>query len=423
MEELLRYVRKTRKFKDIPRGIHSLFEGGTDYSHLNVAMYINPCEGNGDISFGTRVWEYLYEWFGVSAYVFTSRPSTFKKNGIIPNHLLYCVRDRESRKPYDCVQTKYASIYDIDCRRRVKDFPLFDLFLVCPWVSEERFRYNTLSKMFKESNAFNTYIFSAYNQDMHGGEQEYDFVSGIGKDRLGLTFVDVPQEEFKFGYLGDYILVHVSQTEDLDPLDCVRSFIRTMVKKYSRGVTFVLPRFLENYPYLFRQLARQLGVSMVLHTKSEVVTYGSGVEYNMRMDILPVGIREFNSLILNALPDFLMTGNQSVTDLLSMRSKFSLYYQLTPWDGVFARQLNKLTDQKHLSNKRLSCGMGKISYKPKSWDRVREFDFRKLAYTKMSQIMEYRSVVRGSEVLRRFEELYLGSRTKASFVSKLEKEF
>jgi hypothetical protein len=170
-------------------------------------------------------------------------------------------------------------------------------------------------------------------------------------------------------------------------------------------------------------LSSRLDVSMMLHTNEYTVTYGSGVVYHIRMDILPVSIGDFNALIMNALPDFLMTGNQSVTDLLSMRKYFSLYYQLTPWDRVFARQLNKLSGQDHLSNKKLSCGLGKVSYKPRSWDKVRECDFRVLAYKKFKQILEYRSVVRDSNILRRFEELWLGSRSKGTFTKKLEKEF
>lgn len=423
---LVKYVKSTKKYKDIPRGIHKLFGDNTktDYQHLNVAMYMNPCDGNGDISFATRIWEYLYKWFGIKAYTFTSRPSTFIKNDIIPSDLLYCVRDTSTLKPYDCVQTKHASVYTLDCSRRVKDFPKFDLFLVVPWVSEEIFTYKSLNKIFKESNAFNTYIFSAYNQDMHGDDQNFDFVSGLGKGRLGLTYIDVPKEtEFKYGYLGEYILMHVSKTDTLDPLDCIRSFIKTMVLKYTKGVTFVLPKFLEKFPLLFKQLAAKLGVSMILHTSESTTVYGSGVEYHMRMDILPVGIKDFNSLIVNALPDFLMTGNQSVTDLISMRPSFSLYYQLTPWDGVFARQLNKLSGQFHLSNKKKSCGLGKISYNPVDYARVRSFDFRVLAYQKFKEILEYRSVARDSETLQKFEELWMGSRNKESLIKKITKEF
>ncbi|ARR74978.1 hypothetical protein SAGO17_0059 [Mimivirus AB-566-O17] len=420
--ELIKFTRRTR-FRNIPRRINELMQSSkSDYSSLNVAMYINPCEGGGDVSFAIRIWEYLFDWFGVSAYVFTTRPSTFIKSNKVPEHMLYCVRDRESREPFDCAVTKFVGIYSLDCKRRMKTLPVFDLFLVCPWVSEELFTYNTLSRVFKESNPFNTYIFSAYNQDVNSDDQNYDFVSGLGGDRLGLTFVDVPKVPFKFVGLGEYILVHVSKTDSIDPLDCVRSFLRTMLKKYKRSITFVLPRLLDDYPYLFKDLSDSMGVGIIVMSSDDTLYYGNtsgSVVYTMRTDILPVGLDDFSSLIINALPDFLMTGNQSVTDLLSLRESFTLYYQLMPWDKVFANQLRKLSDHKHISNKRLSCGNWKMSYDPERWERVREFDFRVLAYSKMSRIMELSLNMKRDKSLRRYVELYLGSRKKETFLRKL----
>lgn len=428
MDKLLTYTKKVRNFKSIPRNIHTIFEPSTlDYSSLNVAFYANPCGGNGDVSFATRIWEYLYDWFGIAATVYTSRPSTFVSNGIIPKRLIYCVKDSRSRKPYDCIETNVVKVYNIDCKKRIKRLPLFDLYFVVPWVSEEIFTYKSLQGIFSNANAFNTYIFSAYNQESI--DQSFDFITGIGslkgESRLGMMFVDVPRKRFKYEFLKPYILVHISKTDEIDPEGCIRSFIKTMLKKYKYSVSFVLPKYFEKYPYLFKQIGIQLGVNIDLYiTDVPVREYhysDTNVVYSMRTDILPVPLDDFNSLIQNALPDYLMTGNQSVTDLISVKDSFSLYYQLMPWESSFSRQLAKLSGHTHLSNQRLSCGLGKISYKPVKWDKVKDFDFRKLAYGKIHQILEYVKEKRDNEYIQEYIDLYNGSRTKASFLKKLER--
>lgn len=56
----------------------------------------------------------------------------------------------------------------------------------------------------------------------------------------------------------------------------------------------------------------------------------------LRCEILPLPYKKYVSLFKYCLPDVLLTGNQSVTDIISCCKEYNVYYQIMPWEYSFA---------------------------------------------------------------------------------------
>ena len=68
----------------------------------------------------------------------------------------------------------------------------------------------------------------------------------------------------------------------------------------------------------------------------------------IRGDILPCPHDKMFTLIAKSLPEILITGDQSLTDVLSCKETKDVYYQIAEWKEALAKELAKATKSKHL---------------------------------------------------------------------------
>lgn len=423
--KVLKWTRSKRSFKAIPRDFHELFTKGNlnGASKLRICIFCNPCGGNGDVVFAIKLYTYLKAWYRCSITIVTTRPKTFLKNHIIPDTRILCVKEPGLRAD-DCLETKVLKIYDRQCKKQVKVKP-FDLFLVAPWVSEELFKYDSLKGLFPESNPFNTYIFSAYNQDANEFVQLFDFATGIGKSRVGLMLMDrkvkKPTKLLR-KISGPYVMSYISKSDIISksaPIECLKAFIKIMIKKYPDGITIIVPKFIEKELVFVKSLTH-FGVSITLVTEKKTHEFGSDDDplFTLRADILPVSMDLFHGLLKYSEPDMLLTGNQSVTDLLSIRDDVTLYYQLMPWESSFSKELKKLIKIPWLSSAKNSCGS--TAKASPSYKQVKKHDFRKLAKPKLDAIIRMSVHVKKESWLQDYIEFYGMSRKKTTFINRLK---
>jgi hypothetical protein len=424
------------KYSDIPRDLWKSFDDPVSLKKtkkLRICLYANPCGGNGDIVFSTKLYNYLKKWYGSTIYIITTKPEAFIKEKIIPKNKILCLKT-PGFKQEECIVTKTLSLYSGECSKKLSKKQVnaldFDLFFVAPWVSEEIFKYNSLQSIFSYSNAFNTYIFSAYNQDITADTQPFDFITGLGKDRLGLLYTKITPKTNsallkKVGGKRRYIITHISQSNVIPkkhPFDCIRNFLKVVFKQYN-NISILVPKFFGINPDFFKDVALKSKVNIVLYTgeNGKIIEFNGGEKgnYIVRADILPVSSSQFHSLLKYSLPDILVTGNQSLTDLLSIRQDMRIYYQLMPWESSFAKELKILTNLDYLTSTKYSCGSVKTQLKKPNFDKVIKQDFRTLSRHKLDSIMNLAYEFRTNTNLHLLEEFYFKYRSKKTLVNKI----
>ena len=86
-----------------------------------------------------------------------------------------------------------------------------------------------------------------------------------------------------------------------------------------------------------------------------------------------------------SVSDILVTGDQSITDVLSCCWKSKIpHYQIVSWKSDFAKKLAKYLPDKYIGNIKTSCGTLKaITYKPNFKNFMETWDFRKRAKDKL----------------------------------------
>jgi hypothetical protein len=427
------------KYSDIPRDLWKSFEYPMSFKNtkkLRICLYANPCGGNGDIVFSTKLYSYLKKWYGSDIYIITTKPEAFLKDSVIPDKKILCLKT-PGFKQEECTVTKTLSLYSGKCSKKLSKKQVnnldFDLFFVAPWVSAEIFKYNSLQSIFSYSNAFNTFIFSAYNQDITADTQPFDFITGIGKNRLGLLYTKITPKTNsgllkKIGGKGKYIITHISQSNVIPkdhPFDCLNNFLKVVFKQYD-NISILVPKFFGINQEYFEDIALEEKVKIILYTgeNGEIIEFegGDNGTYIVRADILPVSSSEFHSLLKYSLPDILVTGNQSLTDLLSIRQDMRIYYQLMPWESSFAKELKILTKLDYLTSTKYSCGSVKTQMKKPNFNKVIKQDFRTLSRHKLDSIMNLALEFRTNNNLHLLEEFYFSSRTKKTLGQKITRE-
>ena len=121
-----------------------------------------------------------------------------------------------------------------------------------------------------------------------------------------------------------------------------------------------------------------------------------------RGDILPQPRKIFISLIKDSVDDILLTGDQSITDALSV-SKMNkrIWYQTAPWKQEFSDELNRIIPNKYLGDFKTTCGTIKsIHYNLNNKKLIQKYDFRKLGKKRMDAILyQYNNIINKNLIL------------------------
>ena len=97
---------------------------------------------------------------------------------------------------------------------------------------------------------------------------------------------------------------------------------------------------------------------------------------------------EFISLMKDSIRDILVTGDQSLTDILSCCKKKRVWYQIAPWKKGLAQNLEKHLPNKYYDSFKTSCGTVKSVDLDIDWRSfMKDYDFRIHGRKRMNSIL------------------------------------
>ncbi len=356
---------------------------------LKVAVVVITSGGFGDIIFGTKFARYIKygltpssKPYSHNVTILTGEPSKFKK---------LMVDDIDIIRLFSKDKDVDYEVSDLLPNLVSKgELPQFDLIFIAPHTMENPgINYSAVENLFKNSTPFNIIFLSEYQDKLDKG---FDFNTGIGEDYDGLLFNDAeiaPKLE-KIGPI-PYALAYVAYT----PYSfCFADFLKMIVTKYHnkyKNLQVVVPehavytlvqqrtRFSTNSKELQKYI-RQYYPNIVIKMKKgqTIITKGNGGKLIIRGDILPVSHPEMLSLIKYSIPDILITGDQSITDVLDCCQEKNIWYQTMDWKMDLAKALAKELPQKYLADKATTCGsLEAVRWNNTGTDFKQNHDFRK----------------------------------------------
>jgi hypothetical protein len=434
--EIVKKIQQTTKFKDlydIPFELNETL-GMNITPDVNIALFCNPCYGFGDVMFCYKIYNYIKEWYGITPTVFTTKPQMFIDNGITN-----VMGVKVPGKPFEeCDNIKNMKIYSVKNKKphkRVTPKIKYDLIFVTPWIGTDyEPKHSSMKTLFPYSNRFNTFLFSEYNAPE---PYKYDFPTGIGprkgKDKAyGLLLTELDRSAGERQFKNPYLMVHLTNDERVNMMSCLRKFITLMVKKYSDthpNLDIVLSKHIFSNSEGVKKLIKYIE-SLGYYDKVKISDDGS-TEYIEGKKILtlrplpPTPYAKYVQMFNFCLPDILITGDQSVTDIISCCKDYNIYYQIMPWKRNFAKNLSNATSSQkgYLSRVRDSCGLQKMSESKKlKLDNIIEnFDFRKLAKPRLDGIIKNAKLLTEDKIIKKYVEIVLSSKKKSTVLSKFKK--
>ena len=354
-------------------------------TNLNVLIITLPCGGFGDIIFSVKLAKYILQWYGVNLKIATTVPEEFLKIGVTANYVVELTGgDRKMCRRARNLKFK-------------KKIPEQDLILVAPLPTDFKPNMNDIKALLPYANIMNTFFFSEYNDKLNKG---MTFNTGIGDGRDGLFLGKITSEIKNPPKIKNpYALVYVAER----PLvgKCVLSFIHMIAKKYHNksgyeNLDVLVPPWFESIN-IDTKLEKYVGKyypNIILKTgKGDdfVISRGSKLDNTLtiRCNVLYVSIDKMVFLIKSSIKDILLTGDQSMTDVLTCCPKKNIFYQIVPWKENFAHQMAKLMPNRFLKTVSTSCGTIKaIHYNSDYENFIKKWDFRKRGRNKLDAVIK-----------------------------------
>jgi len=407
-------VSKLRRLKNIDNARDILWKvfskdkcGGKCGKNVRILILNATCNGFGDVVFAKKISDYLKKWYSADVTIATTDPKSFISIGVKKKVVrLKIKRDRASYTKHFLDHTEP----DESCRRfktlKLPKLPKFDLIFVSPIVANFEVSLRDVKYIIPYATKTNTFFFSEYNDKNRG---DTDFPTGIGNKRMGLLFTDQPSMSRYRKLKNPYVMTYIASQEVVPAASkCMMSFIQMVAKKYSTQhikLDVVIPDwvgdedywyyFEENlhklrkyYPKIFYKGAGKKKELMVDNTGKKSKRQYKGLELTLRADIYPVPNKTMTTLLRHRLDDVLVTGDQSITDVLSCCKTKNIFYQIVEWKKGFASNLAQLLPNKYLLKKSTACGtLTAIKYKSSYMDFTKEWDFRINARPKLNGII------------------------------------
>ena len=208
-----------------------------------------------------------------------------------------------------------------------------------------------LFQNFKDAAKNNTYLFSVYNAEDEGTDNnDFDFPLGIGDGKDGI-FLNISSSCDFDSYLLPleirdikFSLIHFNVTTKLDKNLCIDKYINYVSNKYiSQGnFTFVLRSEVYQFINMENLISNLEDYPFRLYHNDDMIYTNSGDDSNIltfRTDILPLPFDSFKNLICQSVPEILTTGNQSVADVISCCPNKKIWFQKDPWSTSFSDAL------------------------------------------------------------------------------------
>ncbi len=361
-----------------------------DGSGIHIAIVNTPCMGFGDIVFAMKLYSYLINWYpNAIVHILTTQPQNFIKLGADPSTVFHLSTGRSDQ----CRRVARLKLIDNGIQMTRTD--RYDLILIAPVTADFDISRKDIRAMFSNSNRFNTFFFSEYNDDM---KKKFDFPTGVGNRRMGLMFTDsVPLPRIP-SLPNPYTLIYITDNDD-HAVNCYIDFIEMVTLAQKHPVfDIVISGWIADYLIEERDLSfvSRYYKNIQVVNKDNIVQLkrGSGPTLRFRNDVLPLPYDQMQALFMHSQKQILVTGDQSITDVLSCcYNTLVPFYQIVPWKTNFAMNLAKKLPQKFIQKMRTTCGSVKaINYSPDMSSFMRNNDFRVNARPKMDAIVASLSI-------------------------------
>jgi hypothetical protein len=391
-KEIREYVEGVEEYRDLYNiwKIYSNKKPTSLASNLKILLISNPCNGFGDIIFGMKIYKYLLTWYKCYVKIATSDPQKFITLGFDENSL-YVLRGKRGNQ---CRRLKLLSFYNFNDEPIIPE--IFDLIFITPHQADFSVDLKDVATLIPYATKFNTYYFSEYNDEL---DKYHDFSTGIGESRLGMLLTKKPKNmkspEENFPYTVVYLAESVDYAEQ-----CFLSYIRMIVKKYGEENSkfkIFAPKWITKYisenTTKFVKIVRKFYNKVIIIERDELPKSildndGENILY-IDSSIFPQPYEEMASLYAFSVSDILVTGDQSLTDVLSVcKDNTNVWYQIVPWKRDLSDQLSKIIPNKYLRNLKTSCGtIQAINYHMSAKKLVKDWNFEKLGRQEINRVI------------------------------------
>ncbi len=396
-----------------------------NYNGVKIGLFNTPCAGFGDIIVCKTFYDYLKTWYpGAKVTICTTTPIKYESLGIKGD--IYKLYNKQNDDDSECIE------YDeLILKKKIK----FDIMLVIPIINKT-FDIKVFQKLIPYANVFNTFSVSEYN----GEYPPYTFPIGVGKGNLGLMFSNIKLKKQTF-VKKPYALVYIQPSPEwgTHSKTCFISYLEMICKKYSpRYPKFevVIPDWIHDdindnsqfYNRIKKIITKYYDNWNILYSDGEnvplVESDNKKKSLTFRADVFPQPRELFVSLMKESVEDILVTGDQSLTDVLSCcKSHKNVWYQIAPWKKGLAYNLSKHLPNKYYSTFKTSCGTLRSIKTNIDWKNfLREYDFRVKGKQRMDSILIGRDIMKTDKKLHdNLLKIIDGSRFLETAKNKIDK--
>lgn len=393
LNNIIKISKSCKYYEDLYDILWKLFENQDIkpiHKRCNIGIFNIPCGGFGDIIVCKTFYDYLKKWYPQSNIsICTTTPEKFRQLGVDSSLVkLYSKTDNNECLNYDKLILK----------KKIK----FDCMVIVPIINKI-FDIQIFKKCIPYSNVFNTFTMSEYN----GEFPPYTFPIGVGDGNLGIllnNFKIKQQTLIKKPYAMVYI--QPSPEWGIHSKYCFLSYLEMISKKYKHHKKFqiIIPNWISDEIEYNPQFTSKIRKIVKPFYKNINIIYPDGNEnyllndekentfLTFRSDILPQQRNIFISLMKDSIKDILVTGDQSITDIISCYGGNTpqkiIWYQIAPWKQGFAYHLHKQLPNKYYKSFHTSCGTLQSIDLSQNWKQFfKNYDFRIHGKKRMDSIM------------------------------------
>ena len=429
-EELLKIKTKNDSYNILKDYYNHIGKKPKKNEKFNILLLNAPCNGFGDVIFAMKLSKYLKNWYPNSSIkIATPKIDNFLSLGEDPNNLYFLNPNNTNKGLDQCRRFSHLKIQSIN--KQDIEIPIFDIIIVAPIQMDFYPNISDVAKIIPYANNINTLTFSEYNDEI---DKNFDFNTGIGDNRDGLLFTFPEKIGSKLPSLKNpYAVIYI---HDLDNSHkCFLSFIKLLTYKYSKKhkkLDIVLPSWITDLilndekfqKKMFKVLNNYENVQVKNKDETISIIQNNDNKYilTFRNDILPLPNKDMLRLYKYSINDILITGDQSLTDVLSCCSENKiLHYQIVAWKIDFAKNLSKYLPDKYIGKNTTSCGtIQQINYKTDFKKFIKDWDFRKISKDRLSAYLQLSlDIKKEGHYIKELYDIIKNSKTYKEIINKI----
>jgi len=243
--------------------------------------------------------------------------------------------------------------------------------------------------------------------EYNGEFPPYTFPIGVGQGNLGILVNDFKIKQQTL-IQKPYAMVYIQPSPEwgIHSKYCFFSYLEMICKKYNHHKKFQIiipnwiheeieynPQFTSKLRTITKSFYKNVSIIYADNTEIQLLTDdSSNTRLTFRGDILPQQRNIFISLMKDSIRDILVTGDQSITDIISCYGGKTpqkiLWYQIAPWKQGFAYYLNEELPNRYYKSFHTSCGTLESVDLSINWKKFfKAYDFRIHGKQRMDAIM------------------------------------